>query len=145
MTSIHSLNGTMFILTGELTVIHCLSIFFSSRYCNYFLEYSQTFILSTVLCIFLMLEFAAIQVGPSTLVQNTSHSETNLLPNQLYHQSSNDYNEMRDFRRDIFSEYQVVWISYFLLGNNTFSNQLLLEDKYFFQYSFCFGRAFSPE
>ena len=63
MTFIYSLNGTTFIWTGELVVINCLSNSFSSRYCNYFLQYSQTSILSKVLCIFLMLKFEAIQFG----------------------------------------------------------------------------------
>ena len=58
MALIHSLNGTIFIFTGELAVIRCLSNSFSSRYCNYFLEYSQVSILLTVLCIFLMLKLA---------------------------------------------------------------------------------------
>ena len=44
MTFIHSLNGTIFICTGELAVIYCLSNSFSSRYSNYFLEHSQAFI-----------------------------------------------------------------------------------------------------
>ena len=31
---------SIFILTGELAVIHCLSNSFSSRYYNYFLQYA---------------------------------------------------------------------------------------------------------
>ena len=74
---IHSLNGTIFILTGELAVIHCLSNSFSSRYCNHFLEYSQASILSTVLCIFLMLlKFAAIQFGQRTFFQRISERQS---------------------------------------------------------------------
>ena len=49
------------------------------------------------------------------------------------------FNEMRNFHRDIFSEYLVVCGSYFLLkvllGNNTLSNQLLRHNKYFFSRS----------
>ena len=120
MAFIYSLNGTIFILTVELTVIYCLSNSFSSRYCNYFLEYSQASILSTVLCIFLTLKFAAIQFGNAlsfSVFQNTSYHETNLLSKQLYFQSSIDYNKMGDFRREFFffffffPEYLAVWSS----------------------------------
>ena len=72
MALIHSLNGTIFIFTGELAVIRCLSNSFGSRYCNCFLEYSQASILLTVLCIFLMLKFAAIQFGKRTFFQRNS-------------------------------------------------------------------------
>ena len=72
MALIHSLNGTTFIFTRELAVIRCLSNSFSSSYCNYLLEYSQASILSTVLCIFPMLKFAAIQFGKLTFFQRNS-------------------------------------------------------------------------
>ena len=68
---VHSLNGTIFTFTGELAVIHCLSNSFSSRYCNYFLEYSQASIILTVLYIFL-LKFAAIQLGKHPFLQRNS-------------------------------------------------------------------------
>ena len=67
MAFIHSLNGITFILTGELAVIYCLRNSFCSRYYNYsqntrrhpfLVRYCCTL---TVLCIFLMLKFAAIQ------------------------------------------------------------------------------------
>ena len=73
---IHSLNGTIFILPGELAVIHCLSNSFISRYCNYFLEYSQASILLTVLCIFLLFKFAAIQSGKRTSFQRISEHQS---------------------------------------------------------------------
>ena len=73
---IYSLNGATFILTGELAVIRCLSSFFSSSYCNYFLEYSLVSIVSTVLCIFLMLKFAAIRFGHRTCFQRISEHQS---------------------------------------------------------------------
>ena len=74
MALVHSLNGTIFIFTGELAVIRCLSNSFSSRYCNYFLDCSQASILLTVLSTFLMLKFAAIQFGKRTFFQfNSGH------------------------------------------------------------------------
>ena len=73
---VYSLNGATFILTGELSVIRCLSSFFSSSYCNYFLEYSLVSIVSTVLCIFLMLKFAAIRFGHRTCFQRISEHQS---------------------------------------------------------------------
>ena len=62
-------NGTIFVLTGQLAVIYCLSISFSSRYYDHFLEYSQPSILLTLLCIFLMLKVAAIKFSQRTFLQ----------------------------------------------------------------------------
>ena len=66
-----------------------------------------------------------------SVIQDTSHGETNLLPKQLYFQSRIDDNEMRDFYREMFFRIPSC-LEQLLLVNNTFSNQLLLEDKYFF-------------
>ena len=65
MTVIHYSKGTVFILTGELAVIHCLSNSFTSRYHKYL----QPSILSMVQCIFLKFKFAAIQFGQCTFFQ----------------------------------------------------------------------------
>ena len=149
---IYSLNGTVFILTGELAVIHCLINSFSSRYFNYSLEYSPASILSTVLCIFLMVKFEAIQFGQRTFFQGISEHQplcntSNLLSMQLYFQSSIYFNDMRDFRREIFFritscldqlrlfyKYFMVTIlfliSYFLKINN-FSAQVLFQRSFF--------------
>ena len=91
-----------------------------------YLEYSQSSILSTVLCIFLTLKFATIQFYRRTFFQctfqNTSHRETNFFLKQLYFQSNIDYVEMKAvtwssyfFAERIFSEYLAVWNSYFFL------------------------------
>ena len=92
MAWFYFLKGAILILTGETGVIYCFSNSFSSRYYNYFLEYSQPSILSTVLCIFLMLKFAAIQFGQSTFFQHISEHQSPLLSKQLCFQSSIDYN-----------------------------------------------------
>ena len=82
-----------------------------------------------------------------SLIQDTSHGETNLLSKQLYFQSRIDYNEMRDFCREIFfripscleqllPSYKyflltiLFLISYFL-KINTFSAQLLFRKSFF--------------
>ena len=76
MTLIHSLNSTIFILTGELAVILFLSDSFSSMYRNYFLEYSQVSILSTIQYIFLMLKFTANHLGQRTFFQRISEHKS---------------------------------------------------------------------
>ena len=82
-----------------------------------------------------------------SLIQDTSHGETNLLSKQLYFQSRIDHNEMRDFCREIFfripscleqllPSYKyflltiLFLISYFL-KINTFSAQLLFRKSFF--------------
>ena len=151
MAFIHSWNVTISILTGEFAVIHCLGNSFSSRYCNHFLEYSQASIFSMVLYIFLMLKFAAIQLAnvlSFSIIQNTSHREPNLLSKQLYFQSSIDYNEMRDLHRETFLripsclEQLLPSYNYFLVTIVFLISCFL---KIPFQYSYCFGGAFSPE
>ena len=92
MAWIYFLKNAILILTGETAVIYCFSNSFSSRYYNYFLEYSQPSILSTVLCNFLMLKFAAIQFGQTSFFQLISEHQAPLLSKQLCFQSSIDYN-----------------------------------------------------
>ena len=82
------------------------------------IEYSQPSILSTVLNIFLTLEFAAIQFCQRSFFQcisNTSHREINFLSKQLYFQNCIDYIEIRAATE--------------AATTSTFSDQLLLEDK----------------
>ena len=137
MAFIHPLKVTIFILTEELPIE------LNSRYYNYFLDYSQTSILLIVIRNFLTLKLQPSNLAKAlsfSIFQNISHLEANLLPKQLYFQSSIDYNEMRDFRTEI-SEYLVVWSSYFLvtilfliccfLKINIFLAQLLFRSMYF--------------
>ena len=82
-----------------------------------------------------------------SVIQDTSHCETNLLSKQPYFQSRIDYNEIRDFCREIFfripscleqllPSYKyflltiLFLISYFL-KINTFSAQLLFRKSFF--------------
>ena len=79
-----------------------------------------------------------------SVFQNTSHLETNFLSKQLYFQISSDYTDIRAatfgsyfFTKRFILEHVVVWNSYFFLITTSwqqilFSDQLLLEDKYFF-------------
>ena len=82
-----------------------------------------------------------------SVIQDTIHGETNLLPKQLYFQSRINVNEMRDFCREIFFripsclEQLLPSYKYFLstipfLINyffkiNTFSAQLLFRKSFF--------------
>ena len=82
-----------------------------------------------------------------SVIQDTSHDETNLLPKQLYFQSRIDYNEMREFCREILFripsclEQLLLSYKYFLstipflisyfLKINTFSAQLLFRKSFF--------------
>ena len=116
---------------------------FSSRYCNYFLEYSQAFILLTVLCIFLTLKFAAIQFGQRTFFQCIWEHQSPW--NKLIIKAAISRAELFIMKWEIFTERfstecLIVWSSYFLLLSilvtilflvsyflkiNTFSAQLL--------------------
>ena len=82
-----------------------------------------------------------------SLIQDTSHGETNLLSKQLYFQSRIVHNEMRDFCKEIFFripsclEQLLPSYKYFLLTMlflisyffkiNTFSAQLLFRKSFF--------------
>ena len=155
MAFIHPLNDTIFILTRELAVIHCLRNSFSSRYRNYFLEYSQAPFFQqycpSFWCQNLQRSYLTSALTFSAF-RNSGHRQTNLLSKRLYFQSSIDYNEMRDFRRDIFFRIPICvdqllpsykyflvtilfLISYFL-KINTFSAQLQ------FRRNFLRGRYF---
>ena len=86
-----------------------------------------------------------------SVFQNTIHLETILLSKHLYFQSRIDYNEMRNFRREIFfripsclgqlipSYKYFVWTILFLINYflkiNTFSAQLLFRKSFFFRIS----------
>ena len=145
MGFIHSLNGTIFIFTGELTVIHCLSNSFSRRYCNYFLEYSQASIHLTVLCIFLMLKFAAIQFGKRTFFQ--AYFTTPVTMKQTYYKSS--YISRAEliimkwkifagtffqlmFRKSFFSRIS-NYSEYVLFRSSAYSEQQLFQKRNFFR------------
>ena len=70
---IHSFSGIYF---DWRTCYHPLSNSFSNRSYNYFLEYSQTSIFSTVLCIFLTFKFSAIQFGQRTFFRGVSEHKS---------------------------------------------------------------------
>ena len=70
---IHSFSGIYF---DRRTCYHPLSNSFSNRSYNYFLEYSQTSIFSTVLCIFLTFKFSAIQFGQRTFFRGVSEHKS---------------------------------------------------------------------
>ena len=145
MTVIHCLKGTVFILTGELAGI-CLSNSFSSRYYYYFLEYSQPFILSTVLRIFDVKICSHPVWWEHQPPWNKLVIEAPIFSEQhwLYWNKSSHLKQLL-FRRKIFfkisscleqlllsnSSFCLILLSYFLV-TSTFSNWLLLEDKYFF-------------
>ena len=83
-----------------------------------------------------------------SVIQDTSHCETNLLSKQLYFQSRIDYNEIRVFRREIFFRIPscleqllpcykyflltILFLISYLLKINTFSAQLLVTFCYCF-------------
>ena len=124
--------GYWIYLTGELAVIHCLSNSFSSRYKNYFLEYSQPSILSTTLCIFLTLKFTAIQFIQRTFFQHISEHQSpwKKLIIKAATWSSSFFAEIIFFRIPGCLDLLLLSNNYFLV-TNTFSNQLLFEDKCF--------------
>ena len=71
---------------------------------------------------FLTLKFAATQFYQRTFFQRIWEHQLNFLSKQLYFQSNIDYTEMRGatwssffFAERFFSEYLVVWSSYFFL------------------------------
>ena len=82
-----------------------------------------------------------------SVIQDTSHGETNLLSKQLYFQSRIDYNEMRDFCREIFfripscleqllPSYKyflltILFLITYFLKINTFSAQLMFRSSFF--------------
>ena len=86
-----------------------------------------------------------------SVFQNTIHLETILLSKHLYFQSRIDYDEMRNFRREIFFripsclgqlipsyKYFVLTILFlinYFLKINTFSAQLLFRKSFFFRIS----------
>ena len=143
MAVIHSLKGIVFILTGELAVIYCLSKSFSSSYYNYSLEYLQSSILPTVLYIFLTFKFAAIQFGSCPFFQCFSKyqplsKKLVIKAAILSEQHRLNWNENSHLKQLLF---QILFfripscLKQLLLSSNYFlkikncSNQLLLEDK----------------
>ena len=86
MAAIHSLKSIIIFLTGELEAIHFLGNYFSIRYYNFFLEYSQPPILLTLLCISPMLKFALIQFLPTLFLSAYLRKPVNM--KQTYYRSS---------------------------------------------------------
>ena len=86
VAAIHSLKSIIIILTGELAAIHFLVNYFSIRYYNFFLEYSQPSIVSTLLCISLMLKFALIQFLQTPFLSTYLRTPVNM--KQTYNRSS---------------------------------------------------------
>ena len=164
MAVIHFIKSAVFTLTGELTIIHCLSNSFSS---SMFIskkklipamrsfkgtriisaEFSQPSILSTVLHIFLTLKFADIQFCQRTFFKHNSEHQSpwNKLPmeesifsvqHQLYWSESNrvkhTFSQKYFFFRILGRLDHLLLFKNYCLVTNTFSDELLLEDKYFF-------------
>ena len=102
-----------------------LDNYFSIRYYSCFLEYLQSSILSTLLCIFLMLKFVLIQFSPTLFLSTYLRRPVNM--KQTYYRSSYFFkaallmmkweqpHEAATFsQKYFFSEYLVAWSSYFL-------------------------------
>ena len=123
-----------------------------------YIVYSQQSIFSTVLYIFLTLEFEAIQFYQRTFsvfkntvtVKEISYRSRCILRGTSIITKWEQPLEGAIFWRKIFFKIascpeQLLLSNNYSLVTNTFSDQLLLEDKYFFCHSYCFGGAFSPE
>ena len=173
MEAIHSLKGIVFILTGELAVIHCfviLSGLFSKkvgsscavfeRYYNYFYRifaavhsFNGTVYFSEVkICshpILLTHFLSAYSRTPATLKQTSSQSSYIFRRASIILKREQPIEGATFLQKDSFSEYLVIWSSYFFLITASWY-QILFLISYFlkiitFQHSYCFGGAFSPE
>ena len=160
MVVIHSSKSSVFILIGELAVIHCLRISSSSTMfiskkrlapvmrsfkgtITIYIEYSQPFILSTVLYIFLTLKFVAMQFYQRTIFPCISEHESSynkfrieaavfLEQHRLYwnksrHLKQSLFHKKNSFRIPSCLE-QLLLPNNYPLVTNTFFDQLLLEE-----------------
>ena len=113
MAVIHSSNGTLFILTGQLAVIHCLSNSFSS---GMFLSKKSWF------QVIISMEYPLSSIQQSTVL----YIFQQLHLNQLL------FDGNICFRTPSCLDQLLLSNNYFLV-TNAFCGQLLLDDKYFFR------------
>ena len=159
MAVIHSLKGSVFILLRKFAIIHCLRI--SSSIAGWYYNYLYN-ILAAIHFFNGIVHFSDFRIWSHIILPThflLAYLRTPVTVKQISHRCScilratrNENSQLKQllFRRKILFKIpscleQLLLSNNYSLVTNTFSDQLLLEDKYFFCHSYCFGGAFSPE